>query len=267
MDVAPDRLVTRRDSLTVGGVELVLYPAYGGETSDGLVVHLPANGVVFTGDVMMPYLGSPALPQGSAAGLFDTMRLIRELEPRLLIHGHTPLTENFTVEALPGLEAALRDLHEHVVHAVRSGRSRMDVVRDNHLPAVLREHPAAVVPYLITRDNFIQRVHRQRTGYWQPDGEGIAEFTPQEWAAALDLVAEGRPEPFAEAARRLLERGDHALALGILDLALLGHPDSQPLADLRGRALARLRERHHALNPFKFIVYSERAGAELPQVP
>ncbi|MFI5474596.1 hypothetical protein ACIA6D_30715 [Streptomyces cacaoi] len=30
------------------------------------------------------------------------------------------------------------------------------------------------MPYLVTRDNLIQRVHRQRTGYWHRQGEGIA---------------------------------------------------------------------------------------------
>ena len=151
--------------------------------------------------------------------------------------------------------------------AVRLGRTRADVLRDNHLPAVLRAHPAAAVPYLIARDGFIKRVHRQRTGYWQPDLEGVEDVAPDEWAAALDLLAEGRPEPFARTATGLLERGDLALALGLLDLALRRHPDSRDLAQLRARALDRLRERHQALNPFKFIVYSDLAGAELPPVP
>jgi glyoxylase-like metal-dependent hydrolase (beta-lactamase superfamily II) len=265
--VTPDRLVAGREVMRVGGVELVLHPVYGGETSDGLLVHVPASAVVFTGDVMMPYLGSPFLAEGSAEGLFDALGLIRDLEPRVLVHGHTGLTENFTIGALPGIEAALRDLHQHVLNGIAAGRTLVEILHDNHLPGVLRDHPSAAVPFLVMRDNFVKRVHHQRAGYWKVDGEGIEDFGRDEWAAALDLVADGSPEPFARAAESLLRRGDPGLALGIIDLALSRHPASEPLAALRVQALTRLRERHQSLNPFKFIVYSGWAKAELSPAP
>ena len=264
-EATPDRLVSARETVTVGGVEFVLHPVSGGETSDGLLIELPSQGVVFAGDVMMPYLGAPFLPEGSAAGLFDTMRLIGELTPRLLVHGHTGLTDSMTIEALPGIEAALHDLYEHVTAAMEEGRDLPEILRDNHLPAALRDHPAAALPYLLMRENFTKRVHHQGSGYWRPNGDGMEVFTRDEWAAALDLVAAGRSEAYVDAARTLLDHDDLALALRILDLSLLRHPDSRPLIDLRSEALARLRERYQALNPFKFIVYSDMAGAELPR--
>ena len=42
-----------------------------------------------------------------------------------------------------------------------------------YLPALLRDHPAAVVPYLVSRDRFIARLYHQRTGYRQPNGQGL----------------------------------------------------------------------------------------------
>ena len=42
--------------MSLGGVEFGLHPASGGETSDGLVVHLPELGVILAGDVFMPNL-------------------------------------------------------------------------------------------------------------------------------------------------------------------------------------------------------------------
>jgi hypothetical protein len=62
----------------------------------------------------------------------------------------------------------------------------------------------------------------------------------------------------------LLAQGDEALKLA--DLGLLTYPASCALTDLRRHALDRLRVRHQALDPFKFIVYSEWAGADLPPV-
>ena len=66
--------------------------------------------------------------------------------------------------------------------------------------------------------------------------------------------------------RTLLEQGDEALALRLADLGLLTYPASRALTDLRQQALDRLRVRYQALNPFKFIVYSEWAKAELSPV-
>jgi glyoxylase-like metal-dependent hydrolase (beta-lactamase superfamily II) len=265
-DVRPDRLVAAPETLTVGGVELALYPVAGGETVDGLLVHLPDRGLLFAGDVLMPYLGAPFLPEGSAEGLFETIELIRRLAPRMLVQGHTGLTELFTVETLPGYEAALRELHALVLEGVRTGEGLTAILERNHLPELLREHPTAVIPYLVTRDNLIDRVHRQRTGYWQPGWEGVEHVSDREWAAALDLLAGGREEAFATAAGALLEDAAYPVALRLADLGLAAHPESQTLAGVRRRALDRLRERHQQLNPFKFIVYSSLAGAELPPV-
>ena len=41
------------------------------------------------------------------------------------------------------------------------------------------------------------------------------------------------------------------------------HPASPALAGLGRQALDGLRARHQQLNPFKFIIYSEWAGADL----
>ena len=77
----------------------------------------------------------------------------------------------------------------------------------------------------------------------------------------------GRQEDaFVRSGRSLLEGGDYVLALKITDLGLLNYPGSQPLSTLRRRALDGLRAKHQQLNPFKFIIYSEWAGSDLPLV-
>ena len=96
------------------------------------------------------------------------------MRPRLLIHGHTTLTEQFTAEAIPGLQAALTQLHGEVLDGIRGGRTLPDILQQASLPAVLREHPTAVVPYLVIRDHFTERLYHQRTGYWQPDLRGLS---------------------------------------------------------------------------------------------
>ena len=91
-------------------------------------------------------------------------------------------------------------------------------------------------------------------------------LAPKEWAAALNLLAGERESAFVRSAQTLLGQGDQVLALKLADLGLLSHPRSEALAALRRQALDGLRARYQGLNPFKFIIYSEWAGAGLVPV-
>ena len=214
--------------------------------------------MLFTGDVMMPFLGATLRrPKASPEGLLETLAFIGSLRPRLLIHGHATLTENFTAGAVAGLEAALTQLHGEVLDGIRGGRTLPDILAEASLPAVLREHPPAVVPYLVIRDHFTERLYHQRTGYWPLDGRGLEPSTAAERAAALDLLAGGRAEQFAAAAGTLIGQGDHALALEIIEEGLLRHPASTALAGLRRTALHRLMEQYQQSDPFKFLIYAD----------
>jgi glyoxylase-like metal-dependent hydrolase (beta-lactamase superfamily II) len=265
-DVRPHHLVREPETLTVGGARFVLYPARGGETADALLIHVPDRGALFVGDAFMPYLGAPFVAEGSADGLFEVMTLIRSLQPRVLVHGHPPLTDIFTVDALPAIEAALRDLHQRIRAAVGEGRTLVEILHENILPASLRNQPAGVVPYLVMRDNFVKRVYQQSTGYWKPDGDGMEVLAPAEWAAALDLLGGQREDAFVRTVRSLTEHGDDALALKLAQAGLVRYPSSEALAALRRGALDNMRLRYQQLSPFKFIIYSEWAGAELAPV-
>ena len=232
--VVPDQLISEPTPLTIGGTELVLYPTPGGETADALMVHLPASGVLFAGDVLMPYLGQPFAGEGSPEGLLKALALIGRLRPRLLIHGHATLTETFTAEAVPGLQAALTQLHGEVLDGIRGGRTLPDILQGASLPEVLRKHPTAVVPYLVTRDHFTERLYHQRTGYWQPDLRGLEPATGAEHAAALDLLAAGEEETVRSRRRHPHHqpRRSRPRALQIIQPGLLRHPASTTLAGL-----------------------------------
>jgi hypothetical protein len=191
---------------------------------------------------------------------------VLELHPRRLIHGHIPLTAIFTMEAMPGLRAAMGALYQHTLAAAREARPLAEVLHDDFLPDSLREAPAAVQPYLVARDTFVQRLYTRHAGYWQSNGEGIDAFTRAEWAGALDALGGGSDASFARVAAELEARGDASLALQIAEMGLVRHPSSAPLRDQRDRALRTLREIHSPSNPFRFIVYSEWAGRGLAPV-
>jgi hypothetical protein len=89
----------------------------------------------------------------------ETLRYIGELAPRQLIQGHITLTRNFTIEALAGLEPALTELDEFALARIGENMTLPHILDLGYLPALLRDHPAAVVPYLVGRDHFIVRLY------------------------------------------------------------------------------------------------------------
>ncbi|HEX4386849.1 MAG TPA: MBL fold metallo-hydrolase [Myxococcales bacterium] len=258
--LSPQRLVADRQTLTVGGTRFELIPTAGGETDDALMVRLPDAGVIFVGDAFMPYFGAPFVAEGSVEGMLETVAQLRALGPAQLIHGHPPLTDNFTFAVLEPLAAAVTELREATLKSLHDGRTLADALGDNLMPLVLRDHPDAVLPYLLMRDDAVQRLYAQRSGYWSSKGDGLAVFSDADWGAALDLL--GGEAGVQRAAAALNVRGDHAMALRLATAGLAAHRDSPALTAERKRALDGLRARNQ-FNPFKLIVYSELAGEEL----
>ena len=51
----PDVAIDRPVEMVIGGTRFSLLPTRGGETRDALLVHMPDHGLLFTGDIFMPY--------------------------------------------------------------------------------------------------------------------------------------------------------------------------------------------------------------------
>jgi glyoxylase-like metal-dependent hydrolase (beta-lactamase superfamily II) len=260
----PTRTISARTTIRFGDTAFDLIPVRGGETDDALLVHLPDTSTIFVGDAFMPYLGAPFVAEGSPEGLVETIDTLLALGPSRLIHGHAPLTDFYTAHALAPLGTALQELLRSASDSIREGRTLASILDQNILPTILKNHPDAVMPFLLMRDHFLTRLHRQRTGYWQSDGDGIEIVSPPDRARALRLLAGGEERSFTKAAGALLASGDDALALEMAQAGLVSFPASADLRSLRSRALDALRERNQQLNPFKFIVYSELRGTEMP---
>src|SRR5256712_1272247 len=263
LDVRVDRGVAAEQSLRLGGFELPPIPVRGGEAGDALFVHLPKEGLLFVGDAFMPYVGPPFLSEGSPEGYLEALATVRSIAPRRLIHGHPPLTRFFNMGAIAGLETALRSLYDRYVPEMLRSRPLAEMLHENYLPPTLQDTPKAVIPYLIVRDHFLQRLHRQKAGYWQSDGDGMDSFTRVEWAALLDRFGDGSEGPFVRVAEDLVARGDAPLALTVTEMGLLRYPSSERLQRSRKQALSMLIERYNPVDPFRFIIYSQWAGAPL----
>jgi glyoxylase-like metal-dependent hydrolase (beta-lactamase superfamily II) len=260
--VVPDRLISEPTPLTIGGTELVLYPAAGGETSDALMVRLPASGVLFTGDVMMPYLGQPFAAEGSPEGLLEALAFITSLRPRLLIHGHATLTENFTAGAVAGLRAALTQLHGEVLDRIRGGRGLPDILAEASLPAVLRDHPTAVVPYWRSATTSPSGSTTSAPVTGRPTGRDWSRpprrSTPPHSICSPAAGRSSSPPPAPSCARAITPSPWRSSSRACCATRPAPH-----WPGLRRTALHRLMEQYQQFDPFRFLIYAELAGAEI----
>jgi glyoxylase-like metal-dependent hydrolase (beta-lactamase superfamily II) len=266
LDVKPDRLISTPETLRLAGIELALIPGKSGETDDALYVHDLRHDILFVGDAFMPYSGAPFVAEGSAEGYLDAIAQVLALHPRRLVHGHPPLTAQFTIDAMPGLRVAFRALYDRSLDAAQTAHPIAELLHDNFIPASLRDTPKAVLPYLIARDTFVQRLYAEHAGYWQANGEGVENFTRAEWALALDELGGKNEDSFRRTADRLEKGGDAALAFRIAELGLARYPNSVALRSSRTHALITLVQMNSQMNPFRFIVYSEWSGQALAPV-
>jgi len=136
------------------------------------------------------------------------------------------------------------------------------MLHDNFLPPSLRENPKAVIPYLVVRDHFLQRLHQHDADTGSPTGEGMELFTRAEWAAVLDRFGNGTDASFSGRRERPARQGRRSLALRVAELGLLRYGNSEALRGARKRALAMLIERYHSGDPFGSS--STRSGRRQP---
>jgi hypothetical protein len=193
---------------------------------------------------------------------------VSALKPRLLLHGHEPLTTVFDSTAmLDDLRVQLAWLRDAVLGEIARGAERGAIQQANLVPPTLVASPASVhLAYLVMRENMINRLFEQHTGYWQNGLRGLDALTDADHGAALvDYLGVGEAQ-IVGAVERMLADGRHELAAQTLRWAQARLPDSPRLAALRRDTYLKLMEHYQAYSPFKFIIYSAQAGQALPPV-
>ncbi|MGB5082675.1 MAG: MBL fold metallo-hydrolase [Burkholderiales bacterium] len=263
-----DATIGGRTELAIGGTRIECIPVEGGETRDGLLFHLPDLGVMFAGDFIMPYLGAPFVEEGNLRGLLDAIDAVTQRNPRYLLHGHEPLTRLFaSATMLASLKGDLAWLDGEVLAGIRRGADRASIHAANLIPpGLLAGDPDAHLPYLVMRENVINRVYDQNVGYWQPDLEGMDPLGRADRGSLLVDYLGVSERQLAGAAERMIADGKYELAAQALDWTRGRFPGSDSLSAIEQLAYLKLMEKYQEFNPFKFIIYSGRAGIDPPQV-
>jgi len=264
----PDIVIDKRTDLNVGGSKVELIPARGGETHDAMLICLPDERVMFMGDVIMPYLGAPFAEEGDLAGLLDAIDVVVSRSPQYLLHGHEPLTRNFTsTQILSHLKTDLAWLREQVLTAIRRGDERAAIHEANFIPPdLLANQPDAYQAYYILREHVIDRIYDQNVGYWEANLQGLAHPGRMDRAELLVDYLDLSESQIAKAAERLSADGKYEMAAALIESAEARFPASDSLKRAKRFAYLKLMEKNQNTDPFKFIIYSTRAGEQTPQI-
>ena len=262
----PDATVDRPTELKVGGTRIDLFPVHGGETRDAMFIHLPDLGVLFVGDFIMPYIGAPFVVEGDLQGLLDAIDVVVEKNPRYMLHGHEPLTRNFSSpDMLAQLKTNLSWLRDQVLNAIRRGDTRAEIHQANLIPpGLLSSRPDALLPYLILREHVIDRLYHQNVGYWQAELEGLDHLGDSDHAELLVDYLGLSEKQLVKAVEKMAADGKYELAASLLESASARFGRTESIGKAERLVYLKLMEKYQNTDPFKYILYSAKIGEQTP---
>jgi len=133
-------------------------------------------------------------------------------------------------------------------------------------PDLLATQPDAYEPYYILREHVIDRIYDQNVGYWEANLTGLAHPNRTDRADLLVDYLGLSEAQIVKAADRLAADGKYEMAADLIESAEAKFPGSDSLRRAKRFAYLKLMEKNQNTDPFKFIIYSRRAGEQTPQI-
>jgi len=277
-DYRPDVLIEPgspplQEGLVVGGTrfEFKLIQGGGGETVDGMFVHLPEYSILYAGDFIVPWIGSPYNAEGDMESLLASLDWIAEIKPAIVLHGHGALDFFFpNWEPLAKIRPHLAWLRDETLRLISQHLNRQEIQERNLYPQGILapdQQEYVQLAYILFRETVINRVFRQHTGYWGKHLRSVDYLTNQELGSIFSRYLGLSPEQIAVAADRMLANGDLELAGRTVDWALTQFPDSEVLRQASHKTFQLLKQKWQLINVFKLVMYSEHIRDPLPQLP
>ncbi len=223
----PTMTVDDRTELTIGGRRIELIATPGGETFDSMVVWLPEERTLFSGNLFGPLFGHvPNLVTirgdryRDALTYISSLDVVRELAPVRLITGHFDPIEGADViaEETHALQEAMRSVHDQTVDGMNAGTDVWQLMGRVRVPG----HLDVGEGYGQTRWN-VRAIWENYAG-WFHHRSTTELYGVQPLAVAPDVVAAAGADTLVGAARVHLDGGRPVEALQLTDLVLAVEP-------------------------------------------
>lgn len=223
----PTTTFDQRMSITVGGRAFELAWTPGGETTDALVVWLPEDRILFTGNLFGPLFGHvPNLMTIRGDRYRDPILYIESLNtvleygPRRLITGHFDPIEGADriAEEVTAMRDGMQSVHDRTAELMNSGADIHTAMREVKMP----EHLDIGEGYGKTSWN-VRAIWEIYTGWFRHRSTtelyGVAPDS-----VAADVVSAAGADALVDAARAHLAVGRPVQAIHLTDLILAAQP-------------------------------------------
>jgi len=226
-EVTPDITFDEQYSFELGGIQFELYAAPGGESEDGVVVWLPQDRLLISGNLFGPLFGNmPNLYTirgdkiRSAKRFIKSLDVVCELHPAVLVTGHEVITgEEEIRRALATLRDAVLFVHDYTIDGMNAGKDVHTLMNDIVLPDHL--HVAQGHGKLAW---CVRAIWEEYAGWFHYDATTSLYGIPVSSVAADIVELAGGVDPLAARAEDYLARQQPLQALHLLETALAVEP-------------------------------------------
>jgi glyoxylase-like metal-dependent hydrolase (beta-lactamase superfamily II) len=223
----PDVLVDRRLAFELGGVRFELIWVPGGETVDSLLVWLPHERILFSGNTFGPLF--PHMPnfhtiRGDrlrfALPYLEACDTVLALRPAVLLTGHFGPVEGEALirDELTRLREAVRHVHDETVRGMNEGLDPFTLMKRIRLP----EHLQVGEDYGTVAWAVRAIWHGYGGWFYFQSTTEIGDTPVREVYGELAALA--GPDALAARAAALLQAGTPLKALHLAEVALAGDP-------------------------------------------
>lgn len=244
-NVVPDIETGERAVFEVGGRTFELLHAPEGETEDNVLVWMPKEKIVFTGNTFGPvWLSMPFLntlrgdkPRRVRTYL-KSLDVVRSLGAEIVITGHgEPIVGADKVRAdLDRMDAAVRYVRDYTLDGMKAGRTVHELMRDFAFPEDIR-----IGDFHGKASWAVKSIWREYAGWFHYE-DGTTELYGVPRSAVNADLAElaGGAARLAERAKAHLEAGRPLEAIHLTDIAVAAEPDCRPAIEVRKAAHEKL---------------------------
>jgi glyoxylase-like metal-dependent hydrolase (beta-lactamase superfamily II) len=244
-DVTPDILVDRTLTLAVGERTFEIISAPEGETIDNIVVWLPGEKIVFTGNTFGPvWLSMPFLNtlRGDKPRLvrnyLKALERIRDLGAEIVITGHgEPIVGKDRIRAdLDRMQAAVSHVRDYTLAGMKAGRTVHELMREFAFPEELR-----IGDFHGKASWTVKSIWREYAGWFHYE-DGTTELYGVPRSSVNGDLAElaGGAGALATRAGSHVDAGRSLEALHLLDVALGAEPGNRDALVVKKAALEAL---------------------------
>lgn len=223
----PTTSFTDRYEVEIGGRRFQLAWTPGGETTDSIIVSLPDDDVLFTGNLFGPLFGHvPNLMTIRGDRYRDPIQYIESLDtvldfaPERLITGHFGPVEgrDRIAEEVTAMRDAMQAVHDQTIEFMNTGADVHTAMREVRIP----DHLDIGEGYGRTRWN-VRAIWEMYAGWFHHRSTTELYSVPPS-AAAADLVTIAGAQALVDAARTHVAQQDPLRALHLTDIVLTVEP-------------------------------------------